>query len=231
MNIVAIHQPNYLPWSGYFYKIAKCDYFVFLDDVVMASPGFTNRNRIKTKDGVMWLTVPCKHDFGRSLIKDVECADDRWRRQHIRTLEMNYGKTPHFETYIGRLREIILSNERNISNLNVKLIEQIARWLGLSCSFQLSSRLDVSGTGDDRLINLVARLGGGTYLSGSGGAHYQSELKFSEAAIKLLYYDFEPPAYPQLWGPFEAGLSAIDLLFNTGPDSQRILRQSGRTKR
>lgn len=230
MSIVAIHQPNYLPWPGYFYKIALCDHFVFLDDVVMASRGFTNRNRIKTKDGIMWLTVPCKHVFGQTQIKDVACADDNWRKRHVRTLEMNYRRAPHFDTYIGGLTEIILSDERNICNLNIGLIQQIANWLGLSCSFQLSSTLAVSGTGDDRLVNLVARLGGDTYLSGNGGANYQSEAKFQEADIRLLYYGFQPPTYPQLWGQFEAGLSVIDLLFNTGPDSRRILGQSGTTQ-
>ena len=230
MSIVAIHQPNYLPWPGYFYKIAGCDHFVLLDDVVMASPGFTNRNRIKTKDGVLWLTVPCKNVFGQTLIKDVECADEKWRKRHVRTLEMNYRRAPHFDTYIGRLREIMLSDERSICNLNIELIKQIAHWLGLSCSFQLSSTLGVPGTGDDRLINLVARLGGDVYLSGYGGANYQSEAKFREADIRLLYYGFEPPIYPQLWGQFEVALSVIDLLFNTGPDSQRILSQSGTTK-
>lgn len=177
----------------------------------------------------MWLTVPCKHVFGQTQIKDVACADDIRRKRHVRTLEMNYRRAPHFDTYIGGLTEIILSDERNICNLNIGLIQQIANWLRLSCSFQLSLTLGVAGTADDRLVNLIARLGSDTYLSGNGGANYQSETKFEEADIRLLYYGFQPPTYPQLWGQFEAGLSVIDLLFNTGPESQRILRQSGTT--
>ncbi len=227
MKTVAIHQPNYLPWAGYFYKMLACDDFVFLDDVVMATRSFSNRNRIKTKDGILWLTVPCKYAWGETLIKDVSIADQRWRKKHLRTLEESYRKATYLYDYLPRLTEIILAEEASISKLNIRLIKQIADWLNISCSFHISSSLGVSSKSDDRIIELVKKLGGAIYLSGYGGANYQTEEKFKEENLDLIYYAFKPPTYPQLWGNFEAGLSVLDLLFNCGPDSRGILEHSG----
>ena len=226
MKTVAGHQPNYLPWAGYFYKMAVCDDFILGDDMVMSRKSFTNRTRIKTKDGVAWLTVPCRLDCGETLIKDVSFVDEKWRRKHLMTLEASYKKSPYFQTYMPRLEEVI-SNADELCDLNIQLIRQIAEWLDISCSFHMSSALEVFKQGDDRLIDFVTLVGGRTYLSGTGGANYQSEEKFKEANLNLVYSSFRPPTYPQLWGKFEPGLSIIDLLFNCGPDSHEILRSSG----
>jgi WbqC-like protein family len=226
MKTIAIHQPNYLPWPGYFYKMLTCDDFVFLDDVVMATRSFSNRNRVKTKNGVLWLTVPCNYVWGETLIRDVTIAGDKWRKKHLRTLEESYRKAPYLNDYMPRLTEIILANEAGICDLNIRLIKQIAEWLDISCSFHMSSALEVSSKADDRIIDLVKRLQGSAYLSGHGGANYQTEDKFKEQEIDLIYYSFKPPTYPQLWGNFESGLSVIDLLFNCGPDSRGILENS-----
>jgi hypothetical protein len=227
MSTAAAHQPNYIPWTGYFYKMLYCDNFVFMDDVIMAKPTFTNRNRIKTKAGVLWLTVPCTRDYGETLIRDVRCADNRWKKKHVGTLEMSYAKAPYFETYMPRLREIIWSDEVGITDLNIRLVKQIVEWLGISCVFHMASDLKVSGRGEDRIINYVTRLGADKYISGYGGSNYQNEARFKEANINLVYYDFRPPVYPQLWGKFEPGLSIVDLLFNCGSESLEILKSSG----
>lgn len=227
MKTVAIHQPNYLPWAGYFYKMLACDDFVFLDDVVLATRSFSNRNRVKTKDGTKWLTVPCTHTWGETLIKDVSIADQKWQKKHLRTLEESYRRAPYLDDYMPSLTEIILTNNTGLCDLNVRLIKQIAEWLNVSCSFHKSSEFGVSRSAEDRIIALVKRLGGTTYLSGYGGANYQTEEKFIEENLDLVYYAFKPPTYPQLWGDFEAGLSIVDLLFNCGPDSRSILDHSG----
>jgi hypothetical protein len=227
MKTVAIHQPNYLPWAGYFYKMLRCDDFIFGDSVLLSTPSFTTRNRIKTKEGVAWLTLPCRYVVGQTLIKEVEFADNRWRRKHLSILEYSYRKAPYFEHYMPRLREIVASEANNLCDLNLSLIRQIVLWLNIECTFHLSSELNVSGAKDDRIVNMVRRIGGRTYLSGLGGSNYQSETKFKDADLNLVYYDFSPPKYPQLWGTFEPGLSIIDLLFNCGPESAQILRDSG----
>ena len=231
MKTVAIHQPNYLPWAGYFYKMLACDDFIFLDDVVMATRSFSNRNRVKTKDRVLWLTVPCNHVWGETLIKDVTIADQKWRKKHLRTLEESYKKAPYLDEYVPDLREILLTNDVGLCDLNIRLIKQVCEWLNISCSFHTSSALGVSSKADDRIIDLVKELGGTTYLSGHGGANYQTEEKFKKEKIDLVYYNFQPPAYPQLWGEFEAGLSIVDLLFNCGADSRSILDHSGTPQR
>lgn len=227
---IAIHQPNYFPWAGYFYKMLKSDEFVFLDNVVMATPGFTNRNRIKTKDGKLWLTVPCKYNYGRTLIKDVKFADTRWSNKHLKTLTSFYKKAKYFDKYIPHLEKIILSDNGSIADLNIKLAKQISEWLRITCVFHVSSELDPTGKGDDRLVDLVTRVGGEVYLSGYGGANYQSEEKFRHVNIELKYYDFKPPIYPQMWGEFISGLSILDLLFNCGPESRNLLQASGEVR-
>lgn len=227
MTTVAAHQPNYIPWAGYFYKMLSCDDFVFADDLVMSTPSFTNRNRIKTKEGVVWLTLPCRYKVGETVIRDVEFADNRWRHKHLSKLEYSYRKAPYLDYYMPRLKEIIAQEAYSLCDLNLTLIKQIALWLGISCRLHLSSELRISGVKDDRIVNMVRHLGGRTYLSGLGGSNYQSEAKFTDANLNLMYYDFSPPTYPQLWGKFEPGLSIVDLLFNCGPDSPQILRDSG----
>jgi hypothetical protein len=231
MATVAAHQPNYIPWAGYFYKMLSCDDFVFGDDLVMSAPSFINRNRIKTKEGVIWLTLPCRYKVGETLIKDVQFADDCWRRKHLSVLTYSYKKAPYFDDYMPRIREIMTSEANSLCDLNLSLIKQIALWLNIDCKFRLSSELAVAGAKDDRIVNFMRRLGGRTYLSGLGGANYQSETKFKDANLDLVYYDFRPPVYPQLWGQFQAGLSVIDLLFNCGPESQQILRDCGNSQK
>ena len=230
MKTVAGHQPNYLPWAGYFYKMVVCDDFVLGDDIALSRGSFTNRTRVKTVSGVVWLTVPCHYVSGVTPIKHVPIADGKWRMKHLNTLETNYREAPYLADYMPRLRELILADEGGLCDLNMRLIKQLAEWLDISCSFHMSSALGSSGTRDDRIIDQVLQLGGHTYLSGTGGANYQSEAKFKAANLNVAYSSFQPPTYPQLWGKFEPGLSIIDLLFNCGPDSREILKSSGREK-
>ena len=227
MKTVAIHQPNYLPWAGYFYKMIRCDDFIFGDTVPMSKPSFTSRNRIKAKEGAVWLSVPCSRVVGETLIKDVKCADDWWRPKHLRKIEESYNMTPYFKDYMPRLKEIICSDETRLAALNIQLIKQIVEWLDISCTFHVASELGHIRNQNDSIVDLVTRVGGDTYLSGFGGAHYQNADELKKANIDLVYYDFRPPVYPQLWGDFEAGLSVMDLLFNCGPDSTEILERCG----
>jgi len=224
--IVAIHQPNFLPWLGYFYKMAKCDVFVLLDNVQYTKNSFINRNRIKTSQGAQWLTVPVKTKgrFGQ-LIKDVEINNTvDWRRKHLRALEMNYKRARFFETVFQGLETIYFAHDwYNLCELNVRLLEWVLSLLGMEKRLVRAAELNVKGVGTQLLINIVKEVGGDVYLSGFGGAKYQEEGLFKEAGINLEYYDFEHPIYPQLWSGFVPNLSIIDLLFNCGPESLNII--------
>lgn len=221
-NVVAIHQPNYIPWSGYFYKIHMSDIFVFLDDVQYTKNSFINRNRIKGSNGVQWLTIPINSKFGQN-INEIALFDTKWTNVHMKTLDACYKKAMYYEKYREELFDLYRDNYDNLCMLNIAFIKKISYWIGLSCEFYLSSEASARGSADDRLIDIVKWCNGRTYLSGKGGKNYQSESKFSDAGIQLKYYDFTPPEYPQVWGEFVEGLSIIDLLFNNGDTSKEIL--------
>jgi len=229
--IVGIHQPNFLPWLGYFYKLAKSDVFVLLDNVQYTKNSFVNRNKIKTSQGAIWLTVPVKIKgrFGQ-LIKDVEINNTvNWRKKHLRTLEANYKKAKSFERIFSGLKAAYYADDwSNLCELNIRLLESLLSILKLEKRLVRASELNVEGESTQLLISIVKEVGGNVYLSGFGGAKYQEEELFEEAGITLEYYEFEHPVYPQLWSDFIPNLSIIDLLFNCGPKSfTAILHNKG----
>ncbi|MBQ3163231.1 MAG: WbqC family protein [Lachnospiraceae bacterium] len=218
--VVAIHQPNYIPWGGYFYKLIKCDAFVFLDDV-QYTRGFINRNKIKTQNGSQWLTVPVQGSQALN-INEIQFAEERWKQKHIRALEINYSRSEYFKKYASDIFNII--NEANdLCNLNMGLIKYIGDVLGAKCTYYKSSDLKCTTTSDDRIIEIVEKVGGDTYFSGTGAMNYQEMSKFSKEGIQLVYSDFKLKEYKQVWGEFQDKLSIIDILFNCGSDTRDIL--------
>jgi hypothetical protein len=165
--IVAIHQPNFLPWLGYFYKIAKCDVFVLLDNVQYVKNSFINRNKIKTPQGAQWLTVPVKTKgrFGQ-LIKDVEINNTvDWRKRHLRTLEMNYKRAKYFEPVFRGVEAIYFARDwQNLCELNIEILKWVVSILGIEKKLMRASELNVKGEGTQLLINIVKEVGGNTYL-------------------------------------------------------------------
>ena len=222
-KIIAMHQPNYIPWAGYFYKIFVADIFVFLDDAQYTKNSFINRNRIKGPNGPQWLTVPVKVKMGQ-YINQVNFADSLWPTKHFKTFDACYKRSPYYGKYRDKLREIIETPYSNISDINVRLILQIAEWLNLSCKFYFSSDLSIDERSGKRLVQIVKKVGGNVYLSGWGGARYQDEQIFTDSNIVLQYYNFTPPVYTQLWEDFVPGLTVLDLLFNCGNGSLDKMR-------
>lgn len=222
--VVSIHQPNYLPWIGYFYKIVHSDIFVLGDNVQFSNKSFINRNRIKTPQGAKWLTVPVIHQYP-NLINEVK-IDNRfnWKKDHLRTLEVNYKKATYFLDFFERIKYAYSSREwTELSEFNISLINEILSYLKVNKKIIKASELNVEGKGTDLIINIVDKVNGNTYLSGFGGKKYQDEQLFENRKIKLIYYNFIHPIYNQLWGDFIHECSIIDLIFNHGPDSVKFL--------
>jgi hypothetical protein len=216
--IVSIHQPNYLPWLGYFLKIARSDVFVFLDDVQFSKNGYTNRTRVLGTGEPRWLTVPVSYEFG-DIIRDVKVADPEWRSQHIDKLSTLYQFSPHFHETRSKLGDLYDSlPSDNLATINRLLVEGIINLLSINRNILRSSDIPVAGlVGDDRLIALIQSIEGATgYLSGRGGANYQDESKFAAANLSITYNDFEHPQYAQETGAFASGLSVIDAAFQLG---------------
>jgi hypothetical protein len=223
--IVAIHQPNLLPWLGYFYKLARADRFVFLDGVPFAKGSYTNRVQVKAATGPQWLTVPVltKGKLGQPIV-EVACNENAgWRKKMMATLETNYRRCPHYQPYADGIRQVLSAAEDRLAEINIRLIRYVAEQLDIATATTRSSQMPCPGKATDLLIALCKELGAETYLSGSGGANYQDEIAFRAAGIELIYANYQHPTYPQAFGPFAPGLSIVDLLFNCGPDSAAIV--------
>jgi len=227
--IVSVHQPQYIPWLGYFDKIARSDCFVFLDQVQFKEREFQNRNKIRTKDGWLWLTVPvAAKGKGRQKICDVKINNDfSWRREHLKSLEVSYGGSEFFERYIPFFKETYSRDWEKLSDLNVHIIKYLLEQLEIKTPIHFESEIGTKETSTERIIEICKKLKADTYLSGSGGREYLKEDRFLEEGIRLIYQDFKHPVYQQRFMKKEADfvpyLSVLDLLFNFGSKAGEII--------
>jgi hypothetical protein len=218
---VAILQSNYIPWKGYFDIIRDVDLFVFYDDVQYTIRDWRHRNRIKTDKGLEWISIPAGEDRNR-LICEVTLKDHGWQAKHWRTISQHYAKCPHFARYRGYFEHFYLGNTwTSLSVLNQTLIRDIARdFLGLLTTFADSRTYGAAGQKTERLLDIVVRAGGRTYVSGPSAKAYIEPERFAQLGIGLVWKDYAGyPEYPQRFSPFEHAVSILDLLFNVGPDA------------
>jgi hypothetical protein len=223
--IVTISQPRYLPWLGYFHRIASSDVFVILDTVQYSPRDWENRNRVKTDRGALWLTVPVRAPH-RALIPDVLVDNvTPWARKHWRTLATFYKDAPFFAEYETALRETYEQRTwERLLDLALHLISLHCGWLNIDRTrFVRASQLGVSAAGSQLMLELCRAIRGTIYLSGPLGRNYLDESAFARAGIRVAYHDFVHPVYPQRFGEFIPGLAALDLLMNAGHDSRRVL--------
>lgn len=214
--LVSIHQPDYLPYLGYFYKIAKSDIFVFLDDAQFSNDNMHHWNRIKTSQGECRLKIPVKYKFG-DRINEVLTKDELlWEKKHLKTIEMNYIKADFFNEIFPQLEALLLSSYDNLATMNIELIQWICLGFGMDAKFIRSSEMNIKASKQQRIIDICISLGCETYLSGNGARAYQSEENFSSNGIKLEYTNYKPIEYKQLWGDFLPNMSILDYLFNYG---------------
>ena len=226
--VCAIHQPNYLPYLGFFDKILKSDVFVIYDTVQFRKNNFQNRNRVCSPDGWQWLTLPVKHSF-RQKIKDAEinnpvkAVKNNWKK--IQTL---YGKAPYFKQYSGIFSDIYTRNYIKIADFNYDLIIAACSILGLSTKFIKSSSFsEIQSKRTEALVELCSRVGADTYLSGPSGKNYLDLDLFEKSGIKIIFQNYVHPVYIQFNNnTFQTYMSIIDLIFNHGKKSLAILSGS-----
>ncbi len=223
--IVAIHQPQYLPWLGYFDKMLKADAFCYLDTVQYKKNEWQNRNRIRTAQGRQWLTVPVHYRFPARI--DAVAIDNstHWRHKHLQALRTHYRRAPYFEPTIAVFEEVYGRVWENLALLNLELIGRLREILGLAQKPALcASSLTCAEEPTERLIDICRALGGDTYLAGAGAAHYMDSARFEQRGLRVITQAFEHPVYPQVYKGFEPNLAIVDLIFNCGPHSADILR-------
>lgn len=225
----AIHQPQFMPWLGYFEKMDRCDVFVFLDNVQYKKNEFQNRNKIKTSQGWQWLTVPVKYKFPQMINEvQIDNAID-WRKKHLHALETNYRKTAYFGKYMPLFTDFYRKDWQTLSQINIASVMLLKNILGIDTKIMISS--EMHGLRDEpnlRLIDICKKLNCDTYLAGKDGRNYMNLDLFKDAGIKVEFQEFKHPAYPQLFGEFEYFMSAVDLIFNCGNESLEIIRKENR---
>jgi hypothetical protein len=225
---VGIIQSSYIPWKGYFDFIASVDEFVIFDDVQYTRRDWRSRNRIKTKDGVKWITVPVETK-GRYLanVDQIPLAGTEWVDEHMATLRHAYGKAPHFRDewpWISETYEAFRSMT-HLSQVNVVFIRAIVQRLGIPTPIRLSSEFKIVPGKNERLLSICEQVGADAYLSGPAAQDYIDEMLWDSHGIKVAYKSYEGyPEYPQLHGSFEHAVSILDLFVHVGPESSQYFR-------
>ena len=224
--IVGIHQPNFFPWFGYFLKIARVDKFVLLEDAQTQKKGgsYLNRTKLNINGESKWLTAPIKRTTGRQIINSTQYLDTPWRKNVINTLQMNYGNAPYYKINIKFIQDLIQFESNLVSEYNINIITNICEILKISTPLYVSSSFIINKTSTERLIAIIKAVKGGIYLSGSGGDNYQDIDLFESNYIHVKYNSFNHPEYNQVkTNNFMSGLSILDLLFNVGIESTKLM--------
>lgn len=219
---VAIHQPNYLPYIGYFQKMAEADIFVLLDTVQLSKPSYTQRVKIRTKDAWIWLTIPIEKSNNFKMIHEIRLpGDSKWKIKHKNSIEKNYSKSPFFDkNFIDFYYTLSLDN---LSDFNEAGIRYLQEKFNIKTKLVRASdlNLDEELASSDLLIEIVKRTGGSTYLSGPSGKQYLDKETFFENNIHIEFFEPEIQQYPQRWPGFQPFMSAIDVLFNLNAEKGR----------
>jgi len=223
---IAIHQPNFIPWLGYFFKIAKCDYFVFLDDVQYTKNSFINRNKIRAGNEEKWLTCPVvtSGEFGKPINKIVYFQPEKSMQTILGQLRANYGHAPFFEKYFNMIKHELDLVRHTLADQNILLIKAIMQELDIKTPTLRSSDLEnIEGSSTERLVSICNSLKATVYLAGLGSINYQEDELFYTARIKPEISTFEHPLYSQQSDGFIKNLSIIDILFNIGDKTKEYL--------
>ncbi|WP_298258725.1 WbqC family protein [Bradyrhizobium sp.] len=223
-----IHQPDFLPYLGFFERLLHADVFVLLDSVqyVNSSRGWTHRDKIKTPNGAKWISISVNSVPRDTPICEIELSDHvDWRTNHLNLLRENYRKSPHFAEIFPEIEQLYACRCTKLSDFNRASIELLMRLFDIRIETVTATSLFPDGKSNELLVNILKKIGADRYLSGSGAKAYFRPEPFAAAGVEVLWQDFQHPVYTQLHGDFVPYLSSIDLLLNCGADqSRKILR-------
>jgi hypothetical protein len=214
---IAILQSNYIPWRGYFNIISQVDTFVIYDEVQYTKNDWRNRNQLKSPSGPIWLTIPVKQNNLDQKINETEVANQTWRRKHINSIKLNYSKAPFFREYYDMIANLYEGNEKLLSEINLKFIKGFCDILNIKTKLINSSDLKLEGDKNRRLIDACQKLKASSYLSGKAAQSYLDSDLFLKNNIQVEWMDYTHLSdYPQLYPPFNMGVSIIDTILNIG---------------
>lgn len=224
---VVIHQPDFVPYLGFFHRLLQADLLVVLDCVQFERGGWTHRDKIKTSQGEAWITLSIKKTPRETPIREIELSSSTdWRDRNLSLIRENYRKAPYFDEIYPYLENLYHYQCRQLMEFTMRSIEMIAQLFGIPLNTELASGLDCDGRKNQLLVNILKTVGTGRYLSGLGAKAYFDPELFRSANIEVIWQDFKHPIYPQFHGEFIPYLSSIDLFFNCGIErSRQILRE------
>ncbi len=216
MKKVAILQSNYIPWKGYFDLINMVDEFILYDEVQYTKNDWRNRNKIKTPQGIQWLTIPVRQESLDQKIKDTKISDKKWNIKHWRTISQNYSKSKYFKDYKDIFEELYLTcDEEYLSQINYKFITTINEILEIKTKLSWSSEFELVDGQTEKLLGICKDCNADIYLSGPAAKDYFNEDLAKQENIKVEWMDYSGyKEYEQLNPPFEHGVTILDWIFN-----------------
>ena len=227
-RIVVVHQPDFMPYLGFFDRLLKADIYVIFDNVqfVASSRGWTNRDKIKVSGGWKWITVGTKKAPRNAKISEILLFEDSgWRKTHLNLFYENYRTADYYREIEPYIEELYTFRCEKMMDFNLQSIHMLMRLLDIQIETVLASGLNPIGKSNALIIDIMNKLGAKTYLSGVGAKDYHDQSLYDEAGISVVWQDFRPPIYKQQFGGFIPYLSSIDVLFNCGIEqSRKILR-------
>ena len=222
---VAIHQPNFIPWLGYFYKIYQSDCFVFLDDVQYSNKGMHNYHYIKTRNDLQRIKIPVFQTLGDK-INEVRIRNElAWQDRHLNLLKENYRHAEHFDEVFSDFSDLINNDHEFLSLMNISIIRFICKKLGIKTEFIRSSDLNVISARETKIIDICSALKCDLYYSGTGARAYQKEEHFTEKGIKLKYSEYKIVQYKQQFQEFQSNVTILDFLMNYGYNWDFVIKQ------
>ena len=223
---IAILQSNYIPWKGYFDLINAVDEFILYDEMQYTKNDWRNRNKIKTAQGVQWLTIPVRQENLSQTIRETRTASDNWGSKHAKTLALAYGRSRYFREFWPVFEPLYMDGrEHHLSRINFEFIRTINGILGIDTRLTWSSDYRLLGDRSERLVSLCEQAGADEYITGPSALDYLEGGLFMRSGISVKVVDYGGyPEYTQLYPPFEHGVSILDLVFNEGPDARRYMK-------
>ena len=231
--ILTAHQPVYLPWLGLFHKIALADAFVSFNQVQYLPKDWNNRNKIKTANGPIWLTVPVLRSGHREKkLTEIEINNDvPWQRKHWNSIRLNYQSTAYFKKYADYFEDIYTKKQwKYLCDLNDYMLLWFLDQLDINVKFTDARNMNFQGKRNELVLDMCMKMDADIYIFGTLGKNYADVNTFEQNNIKLYFQGYNHPTYPQQYGKFISHLSVLDLLFNHGPVSLDIIMENNRTK-
>ena len=225
MSIVCIHQPDFVPYLGFFHRLLIADHFILLDDVQFIRRGWHHRDRIKSRNGSVWLTLSlCKGDYHQRIDQVMLSADTKWIDNNLNLISDSYAKARYFNEVFPRVEAIYRAEHKRMIDFNRAFLELAMESFEIDIPISYASDFSIKSNGSQRLLALVQEIGSDAYLTGTGSKAYLEEEIFTAAGIQVVWQNFKHPTYPQLYDEFEPMLSCLDVMFNCGRSAATVLR-------